>query len=58
MSSAQIAFARSADRAITDRPAWPKCTVRDRATMVLDDRPGVVNDPFGESAVWEGIARP
>jgi para-nitrobenzyl esterase len=55
MSSAWIAFARSGVPAIDDLPDWPKYTLTDRSTMVLDDRPRVVNDPFGERTVWEGI---
>jgi len=55
MSSAWIAFARSGAPAARTLPAWPKYTARDRATMVLDDHPRVVNDPFGERSLWEGV---
>jgi len=55
MSSAWIAFARSGAPAAKTLPAWPKYTSRDRATMLLDDHPRVVSDPFGERSVWEGV---
>ena len=55
MSSAWIAFARHGDPSIKALPRWPKYTTKDRATMMLDDRPSIVNDPFGERLVWEGV---
>ena len=55
MSSAWIAFARTGDPNIKALPSWPKYSTKDRATLVLDDRPRVVNDPFGERLVWEGV---
>jgi hypothetical protein len=30
-------------------------STKDRATMLLDDQPKVVNDPFGERSVWDGV---
>jgi para-nitrobenzyl esterase len=55
MSSAWIAFARSGAPAAKTLPTWPKYTTRDRATMILDHRPRVVSDPFGERSLWEGV---
>lgn len=55
MSSAWIAFARSGDPNVKSLPDWPKYTTRDRATMLLDDQPKVVDDPFGERSVWDGV---
>ena len=55
MSSAWIAFARTGSPNIKALPPWPTYTTNDRATMVLDDRPRVVNDPFGERSLWEGV---
>jgi para-nitrobenzyl esterase len=55
MSSAWIAFARSGAPAAKTLPDWPKYTTKDRATMVLDDHPRVVSDPFGERGLWEGV---
>jgi para-nitrobenzyl esterase len=55
MSSAWIAFARSGSPAIDALPPWPTYTAADRATMLLDDRPRVVNDPFGERQLWDGM---
>jgi para-nitrobenzyl esterase len=55
MSSAWIAFARSGDPNVKSLPAWPTYTIDTRATMLLDDKPRVVNDPFGEGKrgrVW------
>jgi para-nitrobenzyl esterase len=56
MSSAWIAFARSGDPNVKSLPAWPTYTIDTRATMLLDDKPRVVNDPFGERQAWEGVA--
>ena len=55
MSSPWIAFARSGAPTAKTLPAWPKYTTKDRATMVLDDHPRVVSDPFGERSPWEGV---
>ncbi len=55
MSAAWIAFARNGDPNTKALPRWPKYTVKERATMLLDDRPKVVNDPFGERDVWAGV---
>lgn len=54
MSSAWMR-SRAAARRPPRLPAWPKYTSKDRATMLLDDHPRVVNDPFGERSLWEGV---
>jgi para-nitrobenzyl esterase len=56
MSSAWIAFARGGAPAASTLPAWTKYTTADRATMVLDDHPRVVSDPFGERSLWDGVS--
>ena len=55
MSSAWISFAGSGDPNVKSLPHWPRYTTKDRATMLLDEQPKVVNDPFGERSVWDGV---
>lgn len=47
MSSAWIAFARTGNPNAAREPAWPAFNVRDRATMLFDVKPRVVNDHRG-----------
>jgi para-nitrobenzyl esterase len=46
VAAAWAAFARTGDPSTSDL-AWPRFDVVDRLTMVLDEEPGVLSDPFG-----------
>jgi para-nitrobenzyl esterase len=48
VSGAWVAFARSGNPSYPGIPPWPAYTLRDRATMILDDECKVVNDPGKE----------
>ena len=48
MSAAWAAFARQEIRIIPDLPNWPAFTLKDRATMILNNECKVVNDPNRE----------
>jgi len=48
MSEAWIAFARTGNPSTPALPAWKLFDVEDRATMVFDLEPALVNDPRGE----------
>lgn len=47
MSSAWIAFARTGNPMVSGQPAWPAFTARERAVMLFDAKPRVVNDHRG-----------
>jgi para-nitrobenzyl esterase len=55
MSSAWIAFARTGDPNAKGLPHWPKYDTQKRATMLLDDHSRVVDDPFGDRAIWDDV---
>ena len=47
-------FARTGRPSITGAPAWPAYDLRDRATMLIDVRCTVVNDPDRpEREIWQ-----
>jgi para-nitrobenzyl esterase len=48
MSGAWAAFARSGNPNHKGLPKWPRFTMEERATMILDKECKVVNDPHGE----------
>jgi para-nitrobenzyl esterase len=48
VSGAWVAFARTGNPSHPGVPPWPAYTLRDRATMILDDECKVVNDPGKE----------
>jgi len=49
MSEAWIQFAKTGNPNHKGLPNWPAYTTTDRATMVFDNTPKVVNDPNGEA---------
>jgi para-nitrobenzyl esterase len=51
VSDAWIAFARTGNPNTGKLPMWPAFTVKDRATMVIDNASKVVNDPLREQRV-------
>ncbi len=56
MSGAWIAFARTGNPQVAGQPAWPSFNARERATMLFDVRPQVVNDHRGaERALLSGL---
>lgn len=56
MSKAWAAFARSSNPSHDEIPRWPAYTLEQRATMVLDAKCRVVNDPYREERlVWEEV---
>lgn len=56
MADAWAAFARTGRPAAPGLPEWPAYERERRATMVLDETPSVVEDPFGdERRAWETI---
>jgi para-nitrobenzyl esterase len=48
MSTAFANFARSGNPTHADLPAWPAFDTAQRATMVFNDNPALVNDPYGK----------
>jgi para-nitrobenzyl esterase len=56
MSSAWAAFARGGDPNVKTLPPWPKYTLAHRATMVFDNQSHIVEDPFGERAIWDDVS--
>lgn len=48
MSTAFASFARSGNPSHADLPAWPAFDTTQRATMVFNDNPALVNDPYGK----------
>ncbi|HQT79309.1 MAG TPA: carboxylesterase family protein, partial [Rhodopila sp.] len=48
MSAAWIAFARTGKPDTTGLPPWPPFTLAQRATMVFDTTPRIVNDYRGQ----------
>lgn len=48
MSEAWLAFAREGDPNHEGLPDWPEYQTTDRATMIFDNEPRVVNDPRGQ----------
>ena len=48
MSEAWLAFARDGDPNHEGLPDWPAYDMQDRATMIFDNEPRVVNDPRGQ----------
>ncbi len=48
MSAAWLAFARTGNPAVPSLPSWPPFRVPERATMVFDAKPRVVNDFRGD----------
>lgn len=56
MAGAWAAFARGGRPEAPGLPDWPSYDTDRRATMVLDETPEVVDDPFGdERLVWEDL---
>jgi para-nitrobenzyl esterase len=56
VQDAWIAFARTGNPSHAGIPEWPAYNTTDRATMILNVPPEVVNDPYGEDRkVWDGI---
>jgi para-nitrobenzyl esterase len=56
MSGAWATFARIGHPGFEGMPQWPAYTVADRATMVLDARCRVVNDPYSsERLLWKAV---
>ena len=56
MSEFWSTFARTGRPGAHGQPAWPAYTTEQRATMFIDARCRVVNDPFSlERRVWESI---
>ena len=53
MSAAWIHFARHGDPNIKSLPHWPAYTREARATMLFDNTCTIVDDPFGDRAVWD-----
>lgn len=53
MNAAWARFARSGDLSDSELGSWPRYRPQDRATMVLDERSGVQEDPLGdERLLW------
>jgi para-nitrobenzyl esterase len=48
VSAAWTAFARTGDPSTPELPAWPPYTAEERAVMILDDEPKVVEAPNAE----------
>jgi para-nitrobenzyl esterase len=56
MQDTWIAFAKTGNPANGSIPRWPAYDGKTRATMVLDVRPAVENDPYrADRLVWENI---
>jgi para-nitrobenzyl esterase len=56
MQDAWLAFARSGRPRAAGLPEWPTYAAPRRATMILSDRPGVVDAPQEpERAVWDAL---
>ena len=56
MSHAWATFARTGNPSFDGIPKWPAYTLDTRATMILDAKCKVVNDPFAaERRLWEKI---
>jgi para-nitrobenzyl esterase len=54
MSALWAGFAHTGRPTATDVPRWPSCTPRDRATMWIDARCRIVNDPDkAERLYWQ-----
>lgn len=54
VSGAWVAFARTGNPNHVGIPQWPAYTLKDRPTMILDDRCKVVNDPGKEARLVLG----
>lgn len=56
MSHAWAAFARTSNPSFDGIPKWPAYTLKDRATMILDAKCTVENDPFREERLlWSEL---
>ena len=56
MSEMWATFARTGHPAAEGQPSWPAYDLKDRATMEIDARCKVVNDPYGaERELWERL---
>ncbi|HEY3441595.1 MAG TPA: carboxylesterase family protein [Paludibaculum sp.] len=57
MSAAWAAFARTSNPSHPGIPRWPAYTPEQRATMILDAKCQVVNDPYAEERkIWKELA--
>lgn len=57
MSAAWAAFARTSDPSHPAIPRWPAYTPEQRATMILNTRCQVVNDPYAEERkIWKELS--
>ena len=52
MSEAWLAFARTGNPNHPGLPEWPQYDSKNRATMVFDNKPQVINDPRGGGASY------
>ena len=56
MHEAWVAFARTGRPGADGLPEWPRYTADDRATMIFDFDPKIVDDPAGEDReAWAGL---
>jgi para-nitrobenzyl esterase len=58
IQDAWLAFARNGDPSCGSLGAWPGCTEKRRATMLLGETSSVVDAPFEEERrAWDGVPR-
>jgi para-nitrobenzyl esterase len=56
MHESWVAFARTGRPEADGLPEWPRYTAQQRATMLFDLEPSVVEDPGAEDReVWAGL---